>query len=202
MRLYRILSFLFHPVVYPVSIFGLYMKVSPYYFDANQRLHLTYIILAGTVLVPVLILALFKSKGFIDSFELTGTGERKLPFALFLFLSFTLWKMFYHFPQLKDFSLYFLSGTLAIGVQLLLLFRQVKISMHTLAAGSSVGFVIWMSAVYRINLLWILILLFLVAGAVAVSRLKLQAHNVKEVAWGFALGIIATLLPGFLIYFI
>ncbi|NEW79962.1 MAG: hypothetical protein GZ086_11175 [Gelidibacter sp.] len=67
-----------------------------------------------------------------------------------------------------------------------------------MAISGLIGFLIYFSYFYKINIITILATLFVLAGLVASARLKLRAHQLNEVLLGGAIGIAAQ----FIVYFI
>ena len=57
------------------------------------------------------------------------------------------------------------------------------------AIGGLIGFLIYFSILFEINLTILFIILFFFSGIIASARLRVQAHIVSEVFWGFLLGI-------------
>jgi len=64
-----------------------------------------------------------------------------------------------------------------------------KISAHMVGIGGLTGMMIAISYRLQINMHYLLISLFLLAGLVAFSRLKLNEHNSGQVYCGFLLGL-------------
>lgn len=89
-------------------------------------------------------------------------------------------------------ALMFGATLLVISVLLINLFW--KISAHMTGIGGLCGMMLAVSYRLQINLHLIIILLFLIAGLVAFSRLKLSAHNPAQVYIGFLLGVSVQLI--------
>ena len=82
-----------------------------------------------------------------------------------------------------------------IGATLLLIITLVinlfwKISSHMVAMGAVMGAVTGISLLLAINLKLLIIMIILVSGLVAYSRLKLNAHFPVQVYAGFMLGVV------------
>ena len=81
---------------------------------------------------------------------------------------------------------------LVLSVLLINLFW--KISAHMVGIGGLCGMMIAISYLLQIDIHFILIALFLIAGIIAFSRLKLSTHNPAQVYTGFLLGVFVQLI--------
>jgi hypothetical protein len=132
---------------------------------------------------------ILKKMKIIDSYYLKTIEERKFPTIFFIMLSMMIGKMLLNI-QLVDLLAYSFFGiALALTFSYLLFMKHVKTSLHTMGIGGIIGFVLVMSYEYQMNFTIIISLLFILAGLIAVSRLKLQAHNSSEVYLGFIIGM-------------
>jgi hypothetical protein len=130
---------------------------------------------------------------------MTTIEERKFPTILFISISIFIGYWLYKTTVVNLLALfYFGYGICLIGSYILLYFNR-KISLHTAAIGGLVGFLIYLSLYYKINLTILLIVLFILSGIIASARLKLNAHILKEVFWGYLLGLFSQVIV-FLIY--
>jgi membrane-associated phospholipid phosphatase len=64
--------------------------------------------------------------------------------------------------------------------------------------GGLIGFFMFFSLEFKLNLLLLISFLFVLAGVIAFSRIKLKAHQNKEVFWGGLIGVFSELT----VYFI
>lgn len=85
-------------------------------------------------------------------------------------------------------------GATLLVVSVLLINLFWKISAHMVAIGGLCGMMIATSYRLQINLHPVLISLFIIAGLIAFSRLKLNAHDPSQVYFGFLLGAFVPLL--------
>jgi hypothetical protein len=198
MQFYRFVSYLFHPVVYPVFIVWVYLKTAPYYISTKIQHYVLYITLVGAVLLPVLILWFLKKSGIITSFKLPGREERKHPFLLFIMIAFLLGRLFMKVTGLEVIALYYYAGAAGMSMLYACLFIRLKASMHTLAIGVSTGYLLYLSVLHRINMLWMIVLFFLLFALVGYARYKLRAHSLQEIFLGYICGLVAPLLIGIL----
>jgi len=127
--------------------------------------------------------------------------ERKFPTLLFISISYIIGNWLFKSTIVDILSLFYFGYGLTLICLYILLYYKLKVSLHTAAIGGLIGFFIYFSYYYKINLILILAVFFLVSGLIASSRLKLLAHNVYEVFLGFVIGILSQLIV-FSIYII
>jgi membrane-associated phospholipid phosphatase len=65
-----------------------------------------------------------------------------------------------------------------------------KISAHMSGIGGLLGAVITLTYYFKDNTMWLYMALFVIAGLVAFSRLKLKAHTIWQVLAGFFVGFL------------
>lgn len=190
----RKISAILHPIIYPVLVSLGYFILIPRFYTYAFKVSILLIIFVGSYLIPLLILFLFKKMEMIQSYHLHGIEERKFPLLLFAFISVLMSRMLFKMQYINDLAFYFVAGALALVLSYLFLWLQRKVSIHTLGVGSMIGFVMYISYSYQLNLLWILGILFLFFGVMARARLVLKAHTFSEVILGLMIGIFTQLI--------
>ncbi len=185
----RLISSLLHPIIFPLVGSSLYLFSIPYYITKPYKLTILLVVFIGSYLLPILLLYLFKKLQLIQSFHLPTVEERKFPILFFAFLAILIGKMLFKIALVNDLAVYFIAGGFAMLLVYLFLFKQIKVSIHTLGIGGLIGFIIQLSYTYHQNFLLPLVFLFLIFGLIAKARISLQAHNFNEVILGFVLGV-------------
>jgi len=130
----------------------------------------------------------------IENYQLSSINERKFPILFFTTLTIVLGKLLLKSNIVDLLAFSFFGCALALGIVFILLFIKIKTSLHTLGISGLIGFIIIISYEYKLNLLGLLMLLFLLFGVIATSRLKLQAHKISEVLLGFFIGLLSQLI--------
>jgi len=194
MKFYKLISYIFHPLLF--SFFGtfLFLFLSPKHFIKQQEYIILLVIFVSTYILPIFLLALLKKMNLINSYHLETIEERKFPVIFFIVLSFMIGKMLLNIQIIDLLAYSFFGVTAGLLITYLLFGLKIKTSLHTLGLGGIIGFVIVMSFEYQLNFNYIIAILFIISGLVAVSRLKLKAHQPKEVYIGFLIGMITQLL--------
>jgi len=190
MGFFRLISFVFHPLLF--SFFGtfLYLLLSPKHVAKQQEYIILAIIFISTYILPIFLLMILKKLKVIDSYYLKTIEERKFPTIFFIILSMMIGKMLLNIHLVDLLAYSFFGIGLALTISYLLFLKQIKTSLHTMGIGGIIGFVMVMSYEYQLNFTIIISLLFILAGLIAVSRLKLHAHSSFEVYTGFIVGIL------------
>ena len=60
-----------------------------------------------------------------------------------------------------------------------------------LGIGGLLGFFIFVSYHYELNLILLISFLFIIAGFIAISRIKIKAHTLREIYLGFLIGLVS-----------
>ncbi len=159
----------------------------------EQKFFLYAITFTATFLFPLLSALLLLRLKIISSLEMKTRQERKIPYLVssIFYFSESYFLMNADVPVLIK-ALMFGATLLVVSVLLINLFW--KISAHMVGIGGLCGMMLAISYRLQIDLNFILIALFLIAGIIAFSRLKLSAHNPAQVYAGFLLGISVQLI--------
>lgn len=147
-----------------------------------------------TVILPILLYLLLKALKKVESVNLPTTRERILPLVLNCVIIFLVIQRILPKNELLELYWFFIGILLSTLACLILAILQFKISIHMIAAGGVLMFFIGISIHYHININGSIILMCLIAGAIATSRLHLQAHDTIELLIGFFIGMIPQII--------
>lgn len=203
----RIISYLFHPLLFPVFGATLIIAANPNMFGHfGERVHGAWLIIvfALTFLFPVVWLVMMKRLDMIQNFKLETSKDRIIPFiAVATFYLWTAW-MFKPSVNMKIPSnqlVFFMMLGACLSIFLAFFINIFsKISLHTLGAGSLLGLLLPLIRISTYDLRVVLIAAILIAGIVGAARLILQAHSQREIFSGYLVGFIGqffafTILP-------
>lgn len=171
-----------------------FLFLSPLHIQKKQEYIILLIIFISTYILPLFLLILLKKMNVIESFHLKTIGERKLPILFFIMLSYLIGRLLLKIQIVDLLAFSFFGISISLSMTYLLFFNKIKTSLHTLGIGGILGFVIIMSYEYQLNFNLLLAILFILSGLIAVSRLKMEAHNPKEIYFGFIIGLGAQLI--------
>jgi hypothetical protein len=187
-------SYLFHPIFIPVYAALVYFLFNVSYFT-NPEIYLTlFQVVIITILIPILFFLLLRTAGKIDSIMMADVSQRKLPLIIQSFLFILLVRKavtIEHYPELHFF---FLAGLLSTTMALILLFFNIKASLHMITISALTIFVIGLSIRTQIQHINLIVFLVLMNGFVASSRLEMKAHTNNELVFGFFIGLLPQLL--------
>ena len=195
----RIISMLLTPfylsVVGVLAIFSFsYLSMFPW----QAKLSLVLLTYAFTVLIPSILIHLYRQYHGLTLFQLGHREKRMIPYVIsILCYSLCLYIMdWLHLPHLLTAIL-----TAALVIQILCAIINVwwKISTHTAAIGGVTGSLIGFSFLFSFNPMWWLCLVILLSGLVGSSRIILRQHSLSQVSMGYFLGIAISYLT--IIYF-
>lgn len=198
MKFSKFISYFFHPINFPIIGTILFFLFIPKFIFKPQEYTILTVIFIGTYLFPIILLWLLKRFGMINSYHMVTIEERKFPTLLFISISFIIGNWLYKSLIVDILALLFFGYGLSLICTSIFLYLKLKISLHTLAISGLIGFLIYFSYFYKINLVTIMALLFVLGGLVASARLKLRAHQLNEVILGCVVGFASQ----FIVYFV
>ncbi|WP_139170972.1 hypothetical protein [Lutibacter oricola] len=137
----------------------------------------------------------------ITNFQIATIEERKFPTTLFFGICAIIGNWLFKTTVVDLLALFYFGYGLAIALTYILLHIEIKSSLHSIGISGLIGFLMYFSYSFKINLILIFIVLFILSGFIISSRLTLKAHTVKEVTIGYFLGFISQAIV-FGIYYI
>lgn len=204
-RFAKFISWLFLPLFTP--IYGLllvfFFPATPksfllmdalYYYPLQIKWLYILLFVVFIVLAPGFSLIVLKMNGSISSLSLPDRSERTKPITIMIFYTLVLFGfIFYQGDQLMTPSV--LKG-MALGgfVSTLIAYlwnRYEKLSLHGIGVGALFGFLYTYFLQLETFSFWILILSVVIGGITLAARLYLNAHNLKQVFYGYLVGFLA-----------
>jgi hypothetical protein len=192
MKIARMISYLFHPLMVPCYILVLLLNINnnaAILVPLNYKLMISGVVLLMTVILPLCFTWLLIKLQYISSVYMNTRDERVYPIislAVFYYATYYLLKEV-HIAAI--FSYYMLGATLIAILTLIINFYR-KISLHMLAMGSFTGLFLGLSLQFGINFTPEIIIGILLAGVVGYARLKSNAHQPSEIYSGFLTGVV------------
>jgi len=200
MKFSKFISIFFHPINFPIIGALIYFLFRPKYIFKPQEYTIMSVILIGTYIFPIVFLVVLKRYKMIHSYYMVSIEERKFPTLLFTAISIIIGNWLLKTKIVDLLAVLFFGYASAFIISYLFLYFKQKISLHTAAIGGLIGFLIYYSYYYQINLIALVAFFFILSGIIASSRLRLKAHTVREVFLGFFVGLISQFML-FFIYF-
>jgi len=174
------------------TLFYLYCNQAE--FGNQEKLFIFFQVLVVTVILPSLVFLLLRTAGSIDSIMLAEVSQRKIPLIIHCFLLILLVKKSITIDRYPELHFFLLAALLSTIMALILLFANIKASLHMIAISSLTVFIIGLSLRLQMQNTFIIAALILLNGFVASSRLEMKAHTNKELIIGFMLGAVSQLL--------
>jgi hypothetical protein len=192
-RFLKLWSYIVNPIFIP-SLASLWYFNFSYYSDAESVRLKLYLIVILTAAIPLLIYTILKILGIVQSVHLTTTKERITPLLVYLVLLLILLRGTFRDGFHSSLYYFFLGTFIATLVATLITFLRYKISLHLLACGGVLGFLIMLSFIEGMSLLSPMAFVGIISGLTATSRLSMQAHKGHELIFGFSIGLISQIL--------
>lgn len=193
-RILKSVSYIFHPLIIPILGVVFYFAKSPRYIPVQiiQAKLISLFIL--TIVLPILLYFLLKTLGKVKSIYLSTTKERIYPLLLNAIVTLIVLQRILTATQIIELYYFFLGILISTLSCLLLATIKFKASIHMISVCGLFMFFIALSIHFSININGTLALMSIAIGAVATSRLHVNAHTYLELIVGAFVGIIPQLV--------
>ena len=160
------------------------------YFTLPQYIILFLQIIIITFLLPIAFFYLLRTFGKIENVMLSDISQRKIPLLMQIILFAVLIQKSITIDRFPSLYFFFVGGLMSTILTFLLLYVKFKASIHMIGISSLTVFIIGLSILNQINTINTVTFFVIMNGAVASSRLFMQAHSTKELLVGFLCGVI------------
>ena len=204
--LLRIISFVFHPLLFATYLFSLFAWVyPPALFPITPRSFSGVLMLIGltTFILPAINVYFFKAFDTISSVSMPLRRERIAPFLMISLLYGVVTYLLYSKIGLawQDPFMKFLLIIDALVLSSFIVTLFMKASIHSLSiSGITVMLITLNTMVENGSLFYPMVVAIFLCGLIMTSRLYLQVHTPKEIAVGAGVGILVSLI-GMLYFF-
>ncbi len=186
----RVLSMVFTP--FYLSLVGLialftfsYLSLMPWAYKLTV-LTLVYLF---TILIPTLLIHFYRNYHGWTLIELGKKERRVVPYLLSIVSYFVCYYVMHRF-NIPNFMSNILMAALIIQILCALINVWWKISTHTAAIGGVMGALQAFAVIFGFNPIGWLCLVLILAGMVGTSRMILRQHSLRQVCYGFLLGLV------------
>ncbi|WP_299556684.1 hypothetical protein [Seonamhaeicola sp.] len=190
----RSISFIFHPLLMPLLGVIFYFSKSPRYIPREIIWAKLVSLFILTVVLPILLYFLLKTLGKVKSIYLQTTSERILPLLLNCVVVLIVIQRILTPTQIIELYYFFIGILISTMACLILAIFKFKASIHMIAVSGVFMFFIALSIHFSININGTLALMAIITGAVATSRLHVNAHTYKELVMGVFVGVIPQII--------
>jgi len=193
----RVISILFHPLFVPVYLFLLLMKADAYLFASfsnRGRLMLLGTFVIMYIMFPLLSVLLMKALGFISSIHLRTQRDRIIPYVACMTFYWWIWYVMNNRLEVPKECVVLTLAIFLASIGGLMANIRMKVSMHAIAAGVMVAFVMLLGFSQGLNFGTYISGSILLTGAICTARFIDSDHTPKEIYVGLFIGIGAVLL--------
>jgi hypothetical protein len=190
----RFVSMAFTPFTIPtlafLSLFLFsYLRIMP----MEYKLIVVAIVFCFTIAMPMLTIYLFHRMVGLASAEPSDRKRHFMPY-LFTIISYAFCLLMMHRLNIPWYMSGIILASLLAMIVFLLINLKWKLSEHMGGVGGVIGGFVSFSALFGYNPVSWLCVFILVAGALGSARIILGHHKLGEVLFGFAVGLICSLL--------
>ena len=202
----RIVSVVFHPLFMPTYLFSLLAWALPTLLEPiipELQLKFLMFIFLVTAALPLLNVGIFKSFRTIRSFAMVERKERLLPFVFISAIYVAVTYLFHIHARMNlndNFLKFMVIIDMLVVVSTIATFFF-KVSVHSVSVWGLIGILVPLNKITEVNSIFYPTLgVIVLAGVIMSARLKVGAHNSREVMLGAVLGL-ATGVTGMLLLF-
>lgn len=186
----RSVSYLLHPFLIPLyGLFFIFNTGSVFsIIPGRVQIYCYAVTVLSLVLIPVFGMFLMKKFNLITDYDLEMKQERIYPALLTIFSAFLGFYLIGRIPYAVIIQQLFLILIIVLSGFSIITLRW-KISMHMTAIGAICGFLMIIGLKYMGDVRLVFMLMLILSGILAASRLYLKKHNPAQIYTGFLLGI-------------
>lgn len=209
----HIISFVMHPLFIVGYVLIFLMLANPYIFGFSGPKSQGLVIISIftiSVMFPLIAIVMMKALGLISSLEMPDKKERIGPLIITGLFYMWLYVNVRNNDNIPSALSFFILGSTIAVFMALTINSFTKISLHSIAAGGfltgmffivfnwSYGYVDiplpFLSREWRWSDRMVMIIVFLLSGAIGTARLYLKAHKPDEIYGGYIVGILAQMI--------
>jgi hypothetical protein len=195
-RLATFFSYLLHPLLMPTYMTAMFFFMNIYIgfnISSQSKGFILLLVFFNTFFVPLVSSLMLRRLGVIESLEMQTTAERRWPLLITaIFYIFT----YYLLLKIRLSGVVYvalLGAIIALTVTTLINFRW-KISAHMVGIGGITGVFLGLAIRLGADTQYVILLLIFLSGILGFSRLRLEAHNPKQLYSGYLLGLLCQLV--------
>ena len=183
-------SYVFHPMFISVYAVLLYFFLTDRYHSYQELFLIMIQIIILTILIPISMFYFLMTLGKANSLMLSEITQRKIPLAINAFLLYILITQSIREEVIPELYFFFFGALASTIITFLLIFVNLKASIHMIGISSITVFIIGFSLHTQVNHIYLVATFLLLTGIVATSRLSMKAHDGKELIAGFLVGVL------------
>lgn len=188
-----VITVVFQPLLMPALVYGMILFAVPEATSIPEQIkdRIFYLIILSTLLIPMISIIGLRLMGTVKSLHMPEVKDRIIPFLITCIYFFLTTYFLYQKSDLDPILWQGMAVILAAVVILTLVTFVWKMSAHMTGVGGLLALVLVLARSFsNFQPLYPLILVLVLSGAIATSRLYLNAHKPLEVYVGFASGFL------------
>ncbi|MBK6965968.1 MAG: hypothetical protein IPH20_19095 [Bacteroidales bacterium] len=200
-KIASLISWILHPMLMPTYALLLIFTQDAFFvllLPERIKLVLGGLVIANTLLLPLIFIWMMKKRGIISSYQMPERGERSFPFAVTGLFYFATWYMMNSLGLPGMYYLFVIGGAALIIIALIINMFW-KISVHAIGIGGITGGFAGLNYQMVIDSTMLVLGLIILSGLVGFARLKLNTHSPAQVYTGFGVGV--TVMAGIVAFF-
>lgn len=183
------ISFVFHPLIMPLLGVLFYFSKTPRFIPDPVIKAKIFSIVILTIILPILLFFLLKTINKVDTIYLKSTRERLIPLFINCIIVLLILLRVLRPNEIVELYYFFLGILCSTLACFILAIFKVKASIHMIAASGFFMFAVALGIHYQININGTIALMMIILGAIATSRLHLNAHTNQELVVGLFVGL-------------
>jgi len=191
-----VISVVFQPLLMPTLVFGMLLFAVPEATTIPEefKYRIFFLIVLSTLLIPMISIIGLRLSGMVKSLHMPERKDRAIPF-LMTCVYFILTLFFLYQKSELDPILWLGMGVISFSVIVLTIVTFFwKMSAHMVGVGGFLAVVLVLGFEFsNFQAVYPLLLVLILSGAIATSRLYLNAHKPAEVYAGFFTGFLICL---------
>ena len=190
----RIMSMIFTPFYLPlVGLVALFMFSYMALLPMGYKLHVLLSVYLFTILVPSILIHIYRQYQGWTSKELGKKERRLVPYIISIVSYFGCFFLMEYKNTPRVVSIILVA---ALVIQMVCAFINIwwKISTHTAAIGGVAGALMAYSIGFSFNPMWWLCFVLILAGMVGSARMILRQHTLSQVVTGLFIGLVCAFL--------
>lgn len=183
------MSMIFTPFYLPlVGLVALFMFSYMALLPMSYKLHTLLVVYIFTILIPTLLIHLYRRYQGWSSTELAKKERRIVPYIISIVSYFGCFFLMEYHNTPRVISI-ILVAALVIQMVCALINVWWKVSTHTAAIGGVMGALLAYSIGFSFNPMWWICVVLILAGMVGSARIILRQHTLSQVVAGFFIGL-------------
>ena len=188
------ISVVFHPLFIPVMVAWFLAYLLPGVFtgtSSHEKMMIVIRVGYNTIFFPALTILLLKAVGFLKNIYLKTQRERIIPYIATNIFYFWTYLVLKNLPETPVLLTAFILGIFLASSTALIANIYFKISMHALGVGAFSGLMLLLVFTGFSYMIFLpAMIIFILTGVVATSRLIVSNHTPFEIYTGILVGII------------